>query len=751
MYSCNETIDMENLHRLLQSEKITEQHKVYLKKLKNTMKKESQHALTFVTTEKIGKKPTGRLYPKSDNNRHCSSLQDCPRALRGALGTSYVEIDIVNCFPTLFRQIFAQNHIPVPCQLAQYVDERDEFIAATGHDKDEVKRAFNCVMNFGFSNIPLVAVFGTCFKDSFKQLCDLPFYKKYVDLGKARSETQNIDEPYKKAVHFVGADVERHVVLAATMCLRESGYDTSTLIHDGFLVHTESPFEQFRDEVKPDLERSERYIFAETGYNVKLAPKCLAYEPSELFDDTATPMVEEDLTDARAAELFTVYMRERQYHVRKSCQTLYMYDPLAHVWNDKVDGWRKLCSECEDLGVYGRATHKQNAMWVQFEDSLKDEPDLQFEFADEAKHKMPFNDGYFDFQLRRMVEYDDDSYIHMFRQKLPWNWEPINELLQQEILDKCIYGVYGKEQGDFLLAILGRAAAGYVEDKMMYIILGNTNSGKGVFITLLEKAFGKGFVGTFNSGVLAHKVVADEAKGLSFMVALKDKRFLVGSEASRACVFDSLKINMLCSGGDTICARQNCKDEMEFKMCGTAFMFCNDMSKINGLDDSVANRLRFIEPRWSFLAGAEYQRKRHQTNVKLADDSIKTVFVKRPDVAQTFAQMVCLAYTDDRPREPTQIVQQNSDWLNAEDITETLKRVFELQQGGLVPAEDFYKKCQEIESLRHISQNKITRTMRDAFGIKVEKVTCNNSRGSRKQQRCYVGIMLSDGMDVEYF
>ena len=356
--------------------------------------------------------------------------------------------------------------------------------------------------------------------------------------------------------------------------------------------------------------------------------------------------------------------------------------------------------------------------------------------------KIAFQNGYYDFQTTRFTTWEHAEHVEDcgFFQKVKYDWEESNPDLVSEIWNKCILEVYGQEQGEFLLAVLGRAAAGYVEDKMLYIILGNTNSGKGVMVNLLEKAFGKGYVGTFNTGVLQHKSVPDEAKGLSFMVALKDKRFLIGSEASRSAVFDSQKINMLCSGGDTICARQNNKDEQEFKMAGTTFMFCNDMSKINGLDDSVANRLRFIEPKYSFLAGSEYIRKQLQPNVKKADDTIKTHFVKRDDVGQAFAMMVCLAFKDVRPQEPAQVVQQNSEWLNAEDVEEALGRLVVKKQGGLVACEDLYKQCQNVESLRNMSQNKITRTLNVSF--EVPPCVFRTIPGQKVQKRCYLNLEL---------
>ena len=200
---------------------------------------------------------------------------------------------------------------------------------------------------------------------------------------------------------------------------------------------------------------------------------------------------------------------------------------------------------------------------------------------------------------------------------------------------------------------------------------------------------------------------------------------------------------MMASGGDTITARQNNKDEMEFKMCGTGYLFCNDMSKINGLDDSVANRLRFIEPSYSFLTGDMYEKRKKQSNIKKADDTIKTHFVKRDDVGATFAQMVCMAYNGERPIEPACVKKQNMEWLDAEDIAEALSKLFEPDTGNIVTCAHFLKKAKQVETLRMVSDNKISRTMKTSFNVKSENMTPPGG----KQQKCYKHIRLIETAD----
>ncbi len=54
-YECVETISLENLHKLIESTKVSLDHKVFLRKLQTHMKKVPNHSLTFQTNEKIAK------------------------------------------------------------------------------------------------------------------------------------------------------------------------------------------------------------------------------------------------------------------------------------------------------------------------------------------------------------------------------------------------------------------------------------------------------------------------------------------------------------------------------------------------------------------------------------------------------------------------------------------------------------------------------------------------------------------------
>ena len=727
-YSCIEHINVENLNRLIRLGNIPDQTRNYLQNLKKHLKKESFHQVEFSTKkeQKIRNQSTGRMYPK----RSHPSLQDCPKKLRGLLADQYSEIDVKNCFPTIFNHLFRQNNIECP-MLHQYVSDRDGFIAQLEMNTELAKKAVGIVMNYGqFPQEPFIT-FGQEFRSAFEQLLEFDYYKKYKDFGASRAETDDPNEKYRKAVHYVGADVERACVTYAIEFFTDIGHDVSTIIHDGFLV-------KLQDVDEATVQDASDYVTQKTGVPITLAHKPLTYDLS-VFDDEERSLEPTDkLTDAQACEIFSKYCFDMGYHFAKCNSDIYVYNPTTNLWSAKVDGWRTLCASCVELGEHGQSTAKQSLLWAQFIDKIPDNPDLLKEFHDQSFMKLAFNDGIYDFEHKKFTRFDDSSYLCGFIHKLKWNFvQDEDEEVIKEIYDKVIHGVFGEEQGDYLMAGLSRALAGYIYDKLMYIILGSTNSGKGVLSTLLENACDK-YVGCFNSGVLCHKNVNDEAKGLSFLVPLKDKRIVIGNEASRSAVFDSQRINMMASGGDTICARQNNKDETEMKLACTVFLFCNDMSKINGLDDSVANRLRFLEPQFTFLAGMQYNKRKRQPNVREADDTIKTVFVKRPDVCAAFVSHLCHIFRTERPVEPASVVQQTNEWTEADDVIELLQGMFVYEEGSNVRVSDFFEACKRVPCLAHMSDNKIGRFMKNSCGV--ESSVKREARN--KSMRFYLNIRL---------
>eukprot|EP00775_Hariotina_reticulata_P001060 gene1060-1395_t len=137
----------------------------------------------------------------------------------------------------------------------------------------------------------------------------------------------------------------------------------------------------------------------------------------------------------------------------------------------------------------------------------------------------------------------------------------------------------------------------------MWIMVGDTATGKGLKAAALEASCGT-FVGTFDINNFVHnpRNGADPAKQLSWLKLIADKRIALSSEARHNSVLCGALIKQVMSGGDSMVMRGNYQDESVHKNRSTFFMMCNDVPKIQPLDNAVLDRVGgFFEMQVCFL------------------------------------------------------------------------------------------------------------------------------------------------------
>ena len=130
-----------------------------------------------------------------------------------------------------------------------------------------------------------------------------------------------------------------------------------------------------------------------------------------------------------------------------------------------------------------------------------------------------------------------------------------------------------EEVTPFWLTSLGRALAGETEDKKLYFLIGEGNSGLGTLTSTLKDTFGR-FVGNISCESLAYAGRGDQTKLASFYVPIKAPvRIIYYSEVPNddSVKLDAGKLKKISGGRDDITARQNFKDEHTFRLQGTLF------------------------------------------------------------------------------------------------------------------------------------------------------------------------------------
>jgi hypothetical protein len=722
-YTCTEYIHTDNLRRILKANKVNDEEQVkMLKKLFKSVYKDGKQSIEFILKEKFSKvKAIGRLYPKYNR----PSLQGLKRNIRKALAHHrYTDCDIKNAHPVLMHQVFEKENIE--CRLlTEYVADRERFLETAS------KKEWTRMLNNGRPRSDATQLEKDFWSDVIiagVELFNKPEYEIYHKIAQIR----NPDNKLGYAVSALATDLERKCITTAIQSFQEQGFRTGTIIHDGFLIEAleidDGAFRMAEEEIKDRV-----------GFDVTLVKSQLNdFDPNELWEKEQEELVPDvELNDASAAKEFIKFMDELGHHFTKCCGTFLWYNPTTGLWKEcpKADELRAFMNGArERLDAYSSFVSKQDNLFTMLKAFTEEDPTFYVKAPQTTYRRLAFNNGVYNFETKQLDGFQPEF---RFFHKLEWDWDAAASpsALADEIRQKIIYGTFDRERGDYYEKVLARSLAGEVQDKNFFVITGDGNSGKGVNSDLLENTFG-GFVGVFNSANLTKKIKGDDTeKTLGFMTQLKGKRIVYANETSPDCVFDAGMIKTFASGGDTLKARPLFKDPQTFKLECSPFLFCNDFNTIRGADDATSNRLRFLESQYAYLTGSNYEDKKKNPNVKLGDDNIKNVFIKRQDVLKTFAMMICDAYSTTKPVEPDCVQRETKEWVQHDDMETIIDGLIEFDEGHEVSFGEVYN---------HLTQNGVAVSKTKA-GTLLKKLGFNQiqKKINKKKGRYYQNLKLS--------
>ena len=609
-YSCTECINTDNLTKIINSKLVDNETMTKLLNLKKRLKKNPSHTIKFIPKEKLNKtKGVGRLYPSHNN----PSLQDMPRNVRKALCyDKYTDLDVVNCHPVILRQVFNENEIACD-NLEKYVIHRELCLQETGKPREDAKMSFIRLMYGGKPNKndnAFMVKFYEDFTIASRKLLNTAEYNLYLKLGELRKPTN----PLGHAMSILAQDKERQVVSQIISTFQDHGYETSTLIHDGFHIKSLNIDNDHIIEAKQNVKKV-------TGYDIDITTKPMNdFNAEELWNDDCQET--EEAGDHESAELFLEWAKEHGHHFVKCKKQVFWYNPEVGIWNDDLDDLRHLIAECPDIAWdYRQMAKKKDALIKELNVTRDD--NFVFSSKDTTFLKLAFKNGVWDFEKGKLVPF---SHEYTFFCKAPIEYKHIKN---DQVFQKLFVDVFGEEKARYILKCFARAMAGQVYDKSFFNIVGESNSGKGCLSDMLIASFGE-FIGTINSGVFKSMPAnGDQAKARSWMCPLKDARMIITNEIKMDQELDASIIKTVSSGGDSVVARQNFKNESTFVLQGTCFLFMNDMPKIKGCDEATSNRMRFVSTEYSYLEYDEYEKHKKSSYVRKADTTIKTHFIRK--------------------------------------------------------------------------------------------------------------------------
>ena len=588
-----EHYDLVNSQKLLHSELIDDEKKGSLHKymkLSNGGKIKVDYKF----------KDIGRL------NIRVSSLKDkesstcspfMPSVVKSALCEKYYnDLDMVNCHPQIIYQVFKELKYNTD-YLKKYNTKRDEIITTMmRHDlsRKDVKALINKLCYGGsiaswckFNEVD-ISVVHTDLVELEKEM------KKNTDKFLKRSDTIKY---YSHAVEVKGSgywnlkgtalafciqSIECRCILSCYKILVRDGYIVGALIHDGLHIakgkNDDNNFNKISDQLS-------RLLHDKYSLTIKftIKPFCV---PKELNDmiivendkegaDYVNDSIKNDyiICDERIfIRIDNLWTENKQSILRQLISIVGNMNIFKPVKVDEIMCISKTASGCKNILHFVNPTHDNQFIVKLWESN---------------RFKLCFQNGYWDFKTKKLKPYDDST-LTTIMIKRPY--VESTEKDRKAVWDRIINPIFNHnyQMAQSYLNFNARGLAGDIEDKRWAVCEGERNSGKGVFVGLLENSF-ENYVGTTNSENFLFKAgQSDSAKSLSWLIPFEFKRLCITNECSKDTE-GKIHINgnilkKLTSGGDRIEARQNYKDEINFKIQARPIIYCNDLPPISPTD-----------------------------------------------------------------------------------------------------------------------------------------------------------------------
>ena len=665
----------------------------------------------------------------------------------------YVDLDMVNAHPTLLLHICRKNNIA--CEyLETYVMSRESKLCGLMKDQNtsraEAKKLFLQSMNSCFFKTHL----------SKKKIGNQFFLSFDKEMKSIQGSLRRI---YSGQINVVGEKNKDGRILNRLLCIHENKLlqkaiahikenklgRTGVLMFDGMMIDTTTDPNTIITQLN-DISQE---------YGVKWTAKQHDTEILEYLDtlnglDRAISYVGTDFVDICDHLLQSVFNDK----IIRCQNTVYINDG---IWKTSVDTVliRLISSYDMYLQKFNSFTGKQTFLKVSKDLSnikeiiefmkvrCPENNNFLIELLNKSYKKVFYGNGYYDFTLAKFVKSDYlDSMVYINREFSGKTNKKVRKEVYKRLLNP-IFGVNSEEDKDnkglldHFMYILARAIAGHTEDKMWNVVEGLRNCGKSVLCNLLSNCFNQ-YVKTTNAENFAVKPKSsDPAKDRSWMVGIKDARLIFTQEieAGKFKYLDGVLVKQFASGGDYIEARQNHKDQIEFKLQGTLFMCCNDTPAIKPTDAYERCKKFYLQSKFVEEDYPE-EDKLQGFNYYPTDSSIKTDFINRSEVINEFTLMIFEAYLN--PVSYPKVYAEANKALE-DDNDDDIKKLINMFR-ITADKEDFVNS----KTIKHVVDENVTMSLKKAKRLLISKGAkagrTNKDRGLR-----YIKLLAHDDDDVD--
>lgn len=611
-----EYVNKSKLDKLLSSDQTPDRDRPILKAISRVLKGNKSYKVAYTYSNEYN---LGRLYAIGP------SAQKLTRISRDCLFNEICyDLDMVNCQFTILKKKCKENNWPFK-MIDKYINNRDEYF-------ERIINQYNCNESFPIDkshakNLFIRLLFGGSFnnwqidnnisleipklksiekfENEFNKISNFA-WDQFVDLQEPCKSIAKKNKSNKKSTLLaMMLQHEENIILKETVAfLKSKGYDMCVLMFDGGLIKKDLNHD-FLNDVNI-INELENHLKNKLNYDITFKIKEMVNEFEDIKDYNLLPRGIDIDDDFAAKQLIKFIGRNR---IVFTDEAIHIYDPISKLWTKKPNVLDRLIQndfnkrlKFRQRDEYGKIKlfnfsgllARKNCMIKYLPGNCGIEKFFTHSKIESGFGNLSFNDCMYN--MDEGIPKDFDSNITLFakihRNFPARNQDKINEVHKIIFEDPYVdFDVAKRLKQEIALAIHGK----YYEKKTFIECVGNSNTCKSVTVDIIKKAF-EDYVGTWSTNDLVeNSQESNDKKRLGFLIPIFKNRINLASEykANRKLSPEILK--MICSGGDTIEARQLYETDTKFKVYSKFFSFTNDILKFENANcDAVKKKIKGI-------------------------------------------------------------------------------------------------------------------------------------------------------------
>lgn len=672
-----------------------------------------------------------------------NSLQSMMAAFRGPLSNGLThDIDMENCHVSLLVKL-CNKYDNIECvELSNYIVKRDEYLCEL---QAELKINRTTAKKMYLAALNTEDLTTTYHGKRIKSKKFLQFDAETTRIIKHLFEKSKDAYPdriqhgvwnYKaKYINMLLTNQENIALKKAIKFFHDRNIRISTLIFDGMMVYQDDKYDikVLLKELNDD--------FKKYGIQWTVKPHVMdLFEQLCAVEEMEEGVEEKDYyvaTDIN--ELAKYILREKISLV--SCLGTFYYDGNRTIQSDKKAITAELYKFITNQDYYVAADKGD----ISYSTNIKNSEDLLkvlfylcpsndkyiSDLWDYTKGKVFFNNCYFDLKTNQFVQ---GNYT-CTPIKINRDYNGCTEEAKQELITRVLAPIFSidctQDEAEnevrlklykHFLYIMKQMICGNIEMKRWISLEGLRDSGKGVIVSMLEKAFGGYIRSTNSNNFIAKPAQGDESKALSWLFQCEFARLLISQENKvGSATYDGSLMKKLCSGGDTLECRKLFVDERQMKLQCSLMFCCNDMPRIEPSDTNetkieINMKTKFID--------SSFKDMRYKKYLYLPkDDTVKTELIQQDDIIDAFIHLILSA--EDWKEYPAELRKEVLD-AREESDEEKILSLFELSGKDC----DFLSN-DEIQKI--LTDGKVKKSLKNAKQILVGAGATNDIKTINKR------------------